>query len=359
MLRDRGDPAAAQPLFERAVAIGEASYGPDHPNLPSPCSNLGVALRDRGDLAAAQPLLERALAIGETAYGPDHPYVAITLGNLGLVLQDLGGPAEAQQYRQERAVRFKEKTYGPEHPYVAITLGNLGRALQDLGEFAEAPHGARSGPSASRRRPTARNTPRWPLPSATSAGCFRTWGSSPRHGAARCGQYAVEVIYGPHHHYPAITLGYLGDIARLEGNPAEARDYLKRTIPALEHGYGANHVQVAPVLRSLGLVASGQGRHAEARTHLQRAPGHLPRPAGQRAPRNRQDTRAAAEYLCCRPSIGYQNPLSFCHAFRKGLPRHRGRNRGGSQENRRLATGGAQLNSLRNVTCDSTRFPAC
>ena len=34
ILRDLGDPAAARPLAERALAITEATYGPDHP--PSP-----------------------------------------------------------------------------------------------------------------------------------------------------------------------------------------------------------------------------------------------------------------------------------------------------------------------------------
>jgi Tetratricopeptide repeat len=31
VVRDLGKPAEAQPLFERALRIYEASYGPDHP----------------------------------------------------------------------------------------------------------------------------------------------------------------------------------------------------------------------------------------------------------------------------------------------------------------------------------------
>ena len=41
-------------------------------------------------LAEARPLAERALAIDEAAYGPDHPDVAIRLNNLALILRDLG-----------------------------------------------------------------------------------------------------------------------------------------------------------------------------------------------------------------------------------------------------------------------------
>ncbi|WP_372443292.1 tetratricopeptide repeat protein [Saccharothrix algeriensis] len=54
----------------------------------------------------ARPLLERALAIGEAAHGPDHPFVAISLGNLALVLKDLGRHAEAQPLL-ERAERIR------------------------------------------------------------------------------------------------------------------------------------------------------------------------------------------------------------------------------------------------------------
>ena len=42
-----------------------------------------------GELTAARATLERALAIKEAAYGPDHPQVAITLTHLHTVQQRL------------------------------------------------------------------------------------------------------------------------------------------------------------------------------------------------------------------------------------------------------------------------------
>jgi len=47
-------------------------------------------LHGLGDLAAARKCFERALAIGEKAYGPDHRMVARDVNNLGSVLRDLG-----------------------------------------------------------------------------------------------------------------------------------------------------------------------------------------------------------------------------------------------------------------------------
>jgi hypothetical protein len=44
-----------------------------------------------GDLAGARTQHERALAIGHATLGPDHPNMATVRGNLDDVLQQLGG----------------------------------------------------------------------------------------------------------------------------------------------------------------------------------------------------------------------------------------------------------------------------
>jgi hypothetical protein len=43
-----------------------------------------------GDLAGAKANLQRAVAIAEASLGPDHPNVAIFRRNLDLVLNELG-----------------------------------------------------------------------------------------------------------------------------------------------------------------------------------------------------------------------------------------------------------------------------
>jgi hypothetical protein len=62
-------------------------HGRDQPDQPR-----GGAAGSRG-AGRRPPLAERALRIGEAAYGPDHPTVATRLGNLAAVLEDLGEPA--------------------------------------------------------------------------------------------------------------------------------------------------------------------------------------------------------------------------------------------------------------------------
>jgi hypothetical protein len=52
----------------------------------------GTYLRVQAQLTGAKALQERALAIEEGAYRPDHPEVGSDLNNLAQILKDLGGP---------------------------------------------------------------------------------------------------------------------------------------------------------------------------------------------------------------------------------------------------------------------------
>ena len=134
VLRELGDLPGARAAFERALQIDEAAYGPDHPKIAIFVNNLGLVLRDLGDLPGARAAFERALRIDEAAYGPDHPDVAVDVNNLGNVLQDLGDlPGARAAY--ERALRIDEAALGPDHPNVAIRLHNLGSVLHDLGDL--------------------------------------------------------------------------------------------------------------------------------------------------------------------------------------------------------------------------------
>jgi tetratricopeptide (TPR) repeat protein len=65
--------AEADSLYRRALAIADASYGPDHPNVATTLNNLASLLQATNRLAEAEPLMRRALAIDEASYGPDHP----------------------------------------------------------------------------------------------------------------------------------------------------------------------------------------------------------------------------------------------------------------------------------------------
>jgi tetratricopeptide (TPR) repeat protein len=137
LLKDTNRPAEAEPLFRRALAIDERSYGPDHPEVATDVNNLAVLLQATNRLAEAEPLFRRALAIGERSLGPDHPAVAIRLNNLAVLLQDTNRLAEAEPLLR-RALAIGERSFGPDHPAVATDVNNLAVLLLDTNRLAEA-----------------------------------------------------------------------------------------------------------------------------------------------------------------------------------------------------------------------------
>jgi tetratricopeptide (TPR) repeat protein len=211
-LWSRAELAAARVSLDQALAIKEAAYGTDHPQVARTLGNLGNVLRELGELPDARQQLERALAIFEATYGPDHPEVARTLSNLGNVLGELGESPAARAHL-ERALAIKEATYGPDHPEVARTLSNLGAVLRQLGELPAA---------------------RAHLERALAI---------------------KEAAYGPDHPEVARTLSDLGIVLDELGELPAARACQERALAILRETLGAQHDHTRHVERLLGELA--------------------------------------------------------------------------------------------------------
>jgi Tfp pilus assembly protein PilF/nucleoside phosphorylase len=227
-LQIRAEFPESRKVFERALAIEEAAYGPDHPQVAIRVNNLGYVLQDQGDLAGAKSHYERALAIDEAAFGPDHPQVAIRVNNLGSVLRAQGDLAGAKSHF-ERALSIDEAAYGPDHPAVARDVNNLGLVLQAQGDLA---------------------------------------------GAKSYYERALnidETIYGPDHPKIAIRLNNQGSVLRAQKDLAGAKSHFERALAIDEAAYGPDHPEVATDENNLGFVLQAQGDLAGARSHFERA----------------------------------------------------------------------------------------
>jgi tetratricopeptide (TPR) repeat protein len=123
--------------MRRALAIDEASFGKDHPNVARDLNNLATLLRATKRLGEAEPLMRRALAIDEASFGNDHPTVATRLNNLAVLLQDTNRLGEAEPLMR-RALAIDEASFGKDHPNVARDLNNLAQLLQDTNRLGEA-----------------------------------------------------------------------------------------------------------------------------------------------------------------------------------------------------------------------------
>ncbi len=78
----QGKYTVSEPLYRRAFAIRETSFGSEHPEVAWSFDALAGLHQSQGNYAAAGPLYQRGLAIMEIVFGADRPEVAIILGNL-------------------------------------------------------------------------------------------------------------------------------------------------------------------------------------------------------------------------------------------------------------------------------------
>ena len=228
LLEAQGDYAAARPLFERALAIREATLGPHHPTTAQSLNNLAYLLEAQGDYAAARPLFERALAIREATLGPHHPDTALSLNNLAALL-DTQGDYVAARPLYERALAIREAALGPRHPDTAQSLNNLAELLRAQGDYVAA------------------------RPLYERALAIR------------------EAALGPRHPDTAQSLNNLAALLRAQGDYAAARPLFERALAIYEATLGPTHPDTAMGLNNLAALLDTQGDYVAARPLYDRA----------------------------------------------------------------------------------------
>jgi tetratricopeptide (TPR) repeat protein len=265
-----GDYAGARPYSEQALAIHEATLGPDHSHTAGSLNNLGMLLQAMGDLTGARSYLERALAIREQALGPDHPLTAQSLNNLGALLKVMGDYAGARPY-YERALAICEQVLGPDHPDTAQSLNNLGLLLQDMGDYVRA-RSYYERALAIREATLGFNHP-------TTAGSLNNLGlllqaMGDLKGARPYYERALairEQVLGPDHPHTAQSLNNLGGLLDTMGDYAGARSYYERALAVREATLGSDHPDTATSLNNLGALCYHEGHLEEAARLLRRA----------------------------------------------------------------------------------------
>jgi len=133
----RGDVEGALALYEEALGIHEALYGPDHPFVALALNGIGMLRYNLGEKDEARELLARAADVDRAAYGDaGHPDLAMVLTNLGNVLSAEGDPAGVEALEEAAAVHRAL----PESPATSrgFTLASLGGARGRLDDSAGA-----------------------------------------------------------------------------------------------------------------------------------------------------------------------------------------------------------------------------
>ena len=64
---------AAQPLYQKALAIRRKVLGEDHPNTATSYNNLAAILNAQGQYGSGPALYQKSLDISRQVLGEDHP----------------------------------------------------------------------------------------------------------------------------------------------------------------------------------------------------------------------------------------------------------------------------------------------
>ncbi|HEV8449489.1 MAG TPA: serine/threonine-protein kinase [Gemmatimonadaceae bacterium] len=131
LLRRKGDLNGADTAYREALAIREATLGPDHFETLRTLNNLALVSGARGNLAVAESLLIVAADGWKRVVGADHPATAFALNNLGSVYMRMNQPAKALRLFNE-ALAIRRAKLQPSEPLIAVTWTNVGTALQAL-----------------------------------------------------------------------------------------------------------------------------------------------------------------------------------------------------------------------------------
>ncbi len=270
LLMDEGDFVASRPLFERALAIDEARFGPHHSDVGRDLNNLALLLMAQGDFASARPLFERALAIDEGNFGPNHPEIATELSNLAALLRAQGEFAAARPLL-ERALAIREKTPGADHPDTAKTLNGLALIFRDQSDLVAArPLCERA--LAIFEKALGVDHPDTAAGLSVLASVLQAQGdltaARPRYERALA---IFEKSFGPVHPRTATALNGLAGLLQAQGELAAARPLFERALAIREKALGSDHPDTAASLNNLGLLVQAQGDLAAARPLFERA----------------------------------------------------------------------------------------
>ena len=260
----------AEPLMRRVVEIFELSFGKDHPNVATALNNLAQLLKVTNRLEEAEPLMRRALAIDEASYGKDHPNAATGLNNLAQLLQVTNRLEEAEPLMR-RALAIDEASFGKDHPKVAIRLNNLAQLLKSTNRLEETEPLMRRA-LAIDEASYGKDHPDVATDLSNLAQLLQVTNRLEEAEPLMRRALAIdEASFGKDHPIFAIRLNNLAQLLQATNRLEEAEPLMARVVEIFEIGYGKDHPNVAAALNNLAQLLKATNRLEEAEQLMRRA----------------------------------------------------------------------------------------
>ncbi|MHC2337196.1 CHAT domain-containing protein [Bradyrhizobium sp. USDA 4454] len=137
LLSDHARIAEAVPLYMKAIAAFNATWGEGSEESLIASDKLAVALSTNGSAASATNLGRHNFERSEKALGPDHRTTAKLANNYADMLREIGAPAKALEL-DLFAIEKRVKRYGENHLNTLVTVNSAGQDFLNLSRFDDA-----------------------------------------------------------------------------------------------------------------------------------------------------------------------------------------------------------------------------
>jgi eukaryotic-like serine/threonine-protein kinase len=263
----RGDGVAARQHLARAIELARGAGAAGELRLAESLSNLAAVEITLGEAEAAAALLDEARALHQRLLGADHPRAAGDLSNLGGLLYTRGDFAGAAA-RFEEAVALRRRLLGGDHPHLAVALSNLATVELELDRHEAAEAHLREALAIQRRQPQDAGRAQADVAHALNnlASVVRERGRAVE--AVALFEEALGLyrkLYGERHAMVATALHNLALAERDLARPAAAERRLREALALRREVLPAGHPALASTLMALATLLANQGRNAEAR----------------------------------------------------------------------------------------------
>jgi tetratricopeptide (TPR) repeat protein/predicted Ser/Thr protein kinase len=284
LLSRTGQHARAEPLLGRAIELGRAEWGEEHPAVTRYQSFLGAVYFAQADYARALALQKQLIAVTEAACGQDHLFLVEPMTQIGHILLAQGEYRQALSYFEQSA-EVERASLGEDAPRMAQHLLDIATAALAGGDDVRADEAlARAWALVERT-----GEPDHPLVADALLARGRlhlALGDLHQAGSDLGRALSIhERVHGPRHERYAEALWHLAIVDLGQGHGEAALQRFEQVLGIRAAVLPAAHPAVAQALRGIGAARMLLGDHERARTPLERALAVFEQKLGPTSPR--------------------------------------------------------------------------
>ncbi|HEX3124823.1 MAG TPA: serine/threonine-protein kinase [Rhodanobacteraceae bacterium] len=252
----------AEGLYREALAVAEQQPHPDELSIATAQTNLAMSLQSQSRFSEAVSLQQQALAVEEKALGPNHPMTMALRRDMALAQQRIGHYGQARALF-EQVLAAQRAKLGNDHPAIAGTEINLGALLIESGD-ADAAEKMLTESVAIFEKKYGRDFDGTRIALGNLAAAHTAQRKFDQAAAELAEVSAQETKRGQIDKDRVVTIGRLGEVARLRGDTQAAIELQRRAVGGAHEKYGENDRYTARAHNLLALALRDSGDDAGA-----------------------------------------------------------------------------------------------